>query len=137
MKNIIGIILVGSILLFAVIGCSKINPLSDKGKTANANTNASNKTLADKGVDTVVGEEKIGIPECDEVMDLITAEANNPDDNVYVKAGKAVFFNTIKEGIRKNIEESKGDKVEIAKKCTEYKKELDKYKAEEEKKKGE
>ncbi len=134
MKNIFGFILVASILLFVVLGCSKINPFSDKGKEANASP-ASNKTLTDKGVDTVVGEEKIGVPECDEVMDMLTAEANNPDDNFITKAIKATALNKIKQSIKESVEENKNDKVKLAKNCRDFKTQLDKYKAEEENKK--
>ncbi|HRI03614.1 MAG TPA: hypothetical protein PLL77_07710 [Pyrinomonadaceae bacterium] len=121
------------LLTLVVLGCGSINPFSDKTKT---NT-ASNKTLTDKGVDTVVGEEKIGVPECDEVMDMLTEYANNPDDNFVTKAVKATFINKIKESIRKSVEENKNKNstADLAKTCKQFKAELEKYKAEEQKKK--
>jgi len=134
MKNIIGLTLTLTVLVFAVIGCSSINPLAGKDKKT-ASPTPSNKSLTDKTVDDVVGDEKIGIPECDEVMDMMTAEANNPDDGYIVKAGKAMFFNSIKQKIKQSIEENKNDKTEVAKQCREFKVQLDKYKAEEEKNK--
>ncbi len=106
-----------------------------KSVTGSENTN-SNKTLTDKAVDTTVGEEKIGVPECDEVVDMLTAEMNNPDDNFVVKAGKSMVLNKIKQSIKESVEKNKNDTVEMAKNCKEFKRELDKYKAEEEKKKG-
>ena len=132
MKNKFAIALVILLLIVVALGCSSINPLSDKGKS----NQASNKSLTDKGVDTVVGEEKIGVAECDEVIDMLTAEMNNPDDNFVVKAGKAMVLNKIKQSIKESVEKNKNDKVEMAKNCKEFKKELDKYKAEEDKKKG-
>ncbi len=134
MKNLVAITIVLAILLAAVIGCSSINPFSDKAKT-NANKANSNKSLTDKAVDTTVGDEKIGIPECDEVMDLLTEYANNPDDNFIVKAGKALFVNKIKQSIKSSIEENKSDKTEIAKTCKDAKTQLQKYKSEEDSKK--
>jgi ERCC4-related helicase len=125
MKNTVFGSLAVTIVFFAVLGCSSINPFVEKPTTAN-----SNKTLTDKAVDTAVGEEKIGIPECDEVIDAITSELNNPDDNFITKAGKAVVLNKIKGSIKTSVEENKGDKAEIAKSCREFKKELDKFKAE-------
>lgn len=124
-----------TLLIIAVLGCSSINPFSDKGKSSSPT--ASNKSLTDKGVDTVVGDETTGVPECDEVMDMIAAEANNPDDGYIVKATKALFLNKIKESIRKSIEENKNKNgtADLAKTCTDYKKQLEKYKAEEEAKK--
>lgn len=132
MKNKFTFALVFALLITAVLGCSSINPLADKGKTP-----TSNKSLTDKGVDTVVGEEKIGVAECDEVVDMLTAEMNNPDDNFVVKAGKAMVLNKIKQSIKESVEKNKNDTVEMAKNCKEFKRELDKYKAEEEKKKAE
>lgn len=123
-----------TILLLCVLGCSLMDR-AQKSVTGSENTN-SNKTITDKGVDTTVGEEKIGVPECDEVVDMLTAEMNNPDDNFVVKAGKAMVLNKIKQSIKESVEKNKNDTVEMAKNCKEFKRELDKYKAEEEKKKA-
>lgn len=120
MKNTIFATFALVVLLVVGLGCSL---MSEKEKPAN-------KSLTDKAVDTAVGEQKIGIPECDEVMDLLAAELNNPDDGYIVKAGKAIVVNQIRDGIKKSIEDNKGDKAEIAKKCTEAKVELAKAKKE-------
>lgn len=133
MKNLILASSALILLTLVVLGCGSLNPLSDKAKS---NT-ASNKTLTDKGVDSVVGEETTGVPECDEVMNMLAAEANNPDDNFVTKAVKATFLNKIKESIRKSVEENKNKNgtADLAKTCKQFKAELEKYKAEEEKKK--
>lgn len=121
-------------ILFCVTGCGLAdrvqNAVTGSGKTH------SNKTLSDKGVDTVVGEETTGVPECDEVMEMLAAEANNPDDNFVTKAIKATFLNKIKESIKKSIDENKNkkDTADLAKTCTDFKRQLEKYKAEDEKK---
>jgi len=135
MKNKFAITLVGTLLLAAVLGCG-MNPFKDKPKAGNIP--GSNKSLTDKGVDTVVGEETTGVPECDEVFDLIAQETNNPDDGYIVKATKALFLNKIKESIKKSIDESKNKNgtADIAKTCVEYKKQIIKYKEEEQKKKN-
>lgn len=112
-------------LVFTALACSSVNPFADNTRQTN-----SNKSLTDKAVDTAVGEEKIGIQECDEVLDTITAELNNPNDNFVTKAGKAVVLNKIKASIKKSVDENKGNNAEIAKKCREFKKELDKIKSE-------
>lgn len=134
MKNKFTITLVLIVLTISVLGCGSLNPLSEKGKAPSATPK--DKTLTDKGVDVVVGEEKIGIPECDDAMDMMTAEANNPDDGYIVKAGKQFFFNKIKESIKKAIEDNKGDNAEVAKQCKDFKDQLVKFKADEEKKKS-
>lgn len=131
MKNKLALLSVLLIIVAAVLACSSINPLADK-KTGNQP--GSNKSLTDKAIDTTVGEQKIGVPECDDVMDMLTAYANNPDDGFIVKAGKALVVNKIKESIKKAAEDNKTDKVEMAKTCKEAKVELEKYKAEEDKK---
>jgi hypothetical protein len=133
MKNTFAIFAVFTVCIAAVLGCSSINPFSDKSKPNQPNAT---KTLTDKAVDTAVGEETTGIPECDEVLNLLTKYAEDPADSFVVKAGKAVFVNKIKETIRKSIEENKGDKKEIAKNCRDAKVQLEKSKAEEEKKKA-
>ena len=133
MKNKFAIILAISLLLASILGCSKINPFTDKARADD--NQASNKTVSDTVLDKTVEDEIIGIPECDEVMTMLTAEANNPDDNFVIKAGKAVFFNKIRDGIKKSIEEHKGDKEEIAKNCKAFKGQLNKYKAMDEDKK--
>lgn len=128
MKNT-PIAVIAIMLLLAVgLACSSMNPFSDKAGN-NAPKANSNKTLTDKAVDTAVGEQKIGVPECDEVVDMLTEFANDPNDNFVMKAGKAVLVNKIRESIKQAVEENKSDKAELAKNCREFKKELDKYKA--------
>ena len=131
MKNTSSLVIVLLILIAAVLGCSSINPLAGKPD------NTSNKTWTDEGVDTVVGESTIGVAECDEVMDMLTAELNNPEDNFVTKAGKGFVLNKIKDAIKQSVEENKGDKTKLAKECADFKKQLVKYKADEEKRKAE
>lgn len=121
------------IILAAGLGCG----LSDRVQKAvtGSESNGSNKTMTDKAVDTAVGESKIGIPECDEVMDLVQAELDNSDDNFVTKAVKATVLNRIKDGIREGVEKnrntnSRKDEQEMAKTCAEFRKQFDKYKAE-------
>lgn len=135
MKNTILAAVACSFFLIAVLGCGSLNPLSDQG-TSGSGT-GSNKSLTDKGVDTVVGEETTGVPECDEVMNMIAEEANNPDDGYIAKAVKATFLNKLKESIRRGVEESKNQnsKADMAKTCADFKDQLIKYKAEQDAKK--
>lgn len=119
------------LLILAVgLGCGLIGsgaePVSGPG--------GSNKSLTDKAVDKTVGRSNIGVPECDEVIDAIEAELNNPDDNFMIKAAKATILNRFKDGIRESIEQNPNDKVELAKTCREFKTQFDHYKAEEQKK---
>lgn len=143
MKNKYIFALVSLVLLAAITGCSWWNPLASKPES-NRNTAAkdnkatpapSEKPLEDKAIDTAVGEEKIGVPECDELVESLVAQNESPDDGYVAKAARQFALNKIRESIKKSIEENKNDKVQMAKDCKEFKQELDKYKSEEENKK--
>ena len=131
------------ILVVSVLGCSWWNPLASKPESNRSNTATKDpkasptkeKTLEDKAIDTVVGEEKIGIPECDELVDSIAKESESQEDGYGAKAIRGYFMNKIRESVRKSIEENKNEPAKLAKECKEIKEQLDKYKAEEEKKK--
>jgi len=118
------------IILFVGLGCSLI-----RGGSGEAGSNSSSKTLTDKAVDKTVGRANTGVPECDQALDMIEAELNNPDDNFVVKAAKATVLNRIKDSIRESLEKNPDDKVELTKTCKEFKLQLDKFKAEEQQKK--
>lgn len=133
MKNKFTLFVSLSLLLFAALGCSSLNPLG--GDSANTGSQ-SNKSVGDKAVDVAVGESKIGIPECDEVMDKVTAELNSPDEGYIAKAIKATVLNRIKDGIRESYEKNPKDTEELIKSCKEFGAQFDKYKAEEEAKKN-
>ena len=133
MKNTIFATFAITILLVVGLGCSSINPFADN-KSRNANTSNSatkananaNKSLTDKAIETAVGEGKTGVPECDEIVDMLAAYGNNPDDNFAVRAIKSVVANKIKDELKRAIEENQADKTELAKACREVKTEFEK-----------
>ncbi len=133
MKNTIFASLAITILLVVSLGCSSINPFADdKAKPANTSSSAnkananSNKSLTDKAIETAVGEGKTGVPECDEIVDMLAAYGNNPDDNFAIRAVKSVVANKIKDELKGVIEENQTDKAELAKACREVKIEFEK-----------
>jgi hypothetical protein len=126
MKNYLHLFTVIIIVFVAGFGCSFISGGDSASTPAN-----SNKTLTDKAVDTTVGKSKIGIPECDQVMDSIEAELNNPDDNFAAKAAKAIVLNRFRDSIRESFEQNPNDKESLAKTCREIKTQFDSYKANE------
>jgi hypothetical protein len=136
MKNKAIIFVLGLIFVTMVLGCGRLFSSSGSSKRSNSKPE-DNKTLTDKGVDVVVGDEKIGVPECDEVVDFFNREINNPDDDFVTKAVKQTVLNKFKEQFRQAVEENKTDKVELAKTCREFKTNLDKFKAEQDAKKNE
>lgn len=120
MRNSLLLIFVVSLLAFAGLGCGILGRAT--GGTSESNANA-NKSLTDRAVDTVTGESKIGIPECDEAMDILEAQANNPDDNFVTKAVKQTVLNKFREQLKKALEDNKNNsnKAEVAKFCREFK----------------
>ena len=140
MKNKFGLTFGLAILLISILGCSFYNPLagrSDAPPNKNSKQNSTeDKTLAEKAVDTTVGEDAIGVPECDELLDSISESSKNQSDDYVSKATREFFLNRIRESVKKSIEENKSDKVAMAKNCRDYKKQLNKFKAEEDSKTG-
>ncbi|MGB7068083.1 MAG: hypothetical protein WBD22_01180 [Pyrinomonadaceae bacterium] len=131
MKNKITFAAAIIILAIAVLGCSWLNSNSRSSNTSSASEHEKDKTLTDKAVDSAVGESKIGIPECDEVVEFFERELNSPDDNFITKAAKATVLNKIKESFQKSLAENSSDTKEMASTCREFKDQLDKYKVQE------
>ncbi len=51
-----------SVLLITILGCSYYNPLQ-------GSSNSNDKSLSEKTIDSTVGLDKVGIPECDELIE--------------------------------------------------------------------
>ena len=130
MKNSLQLLLILGVLMLVGLGCSLLGG-SENPQTTEANrTSEANKSLSDRAVDETVGRLNTGIPECDEVLNAIEGELNNPDDNFVVKAAKATVLNRIKDSIRESLQQNTGDTTELAKTCREFRAQFDKYKAE-------
>ncbi len=117
------------ILLPVVFGCGLVDRARRAATdTTQSNSNTvsipvstnSNKSLTDTAVDAAVGDKKIGIAECDEAMELLTAQADDPDDSFVTKAVKKTALNTFRDHVKKSLAESKTDKKELAKFCREF-----------------
>jgi hypothetical protein len=133
MRNTVSFILTLVIIVTAGLGCSLVGHAEkNDGKDASE----PNKTLKDRGVDVVVGDKKIGIQECDDVVDFFNREIDNPDDDFVTKAIKKTALNQMKEQFRQAVEENKTDKVQLAKVCKDFRENLEKYKQESESKKN-
>jgi hypothetical protein len=124
MKNKLNLTATLLILLTLIIGCSSYNPLSDSSDSGGAQ----NKDLSERAIDSTIGEEKIGVAECDEIIDFFAEQAKSEDDDFVTKAARGYAMNKIREGFKRSIEENKGDTVKMAKECKSFKRELDKYK---------
>ena len=106
------------------MGCGIIDRAqkeSGVSNVANAATNANaNKTITDRAIETAVGEDKVGIPECDEVIDILAAQANSPDDNFIVKAGKATLLSQFKGQVRKMLANNNSSHTDVMKFCRDF-----------------
>ena len=127
MRNLLfGIAIVLPVLLGCGLADRVQKAVSNEPATNSSRANVnSNKTMTDKAVDSTVGEKTIGILECDEAMDILEAQANNPDDNFVTKTIKKTALNTFREQLKKNLEDNKTDKKEVAKFCTEFRKNME------------
>ena len=140
MKNKFVFIIAVSTLLISVLSCRFYNPLQDSSNSSTgANSESSNsedKSLAEKAIDTSVGEEKIGVPECDELLNFFADQSKSDDESYITKAFREYYLNTIREELKKSIEENKNDPKKMGKECKKLKIQLDKFKAEEDNKKN-
>jgi len=140
MKNKLSLIIVFAILLSFALGCSMMNPFSgskEKAKTDTSKTNGNGSATSSDGSEETAENKKIGIPECDEVADMLTKEMNDSDDNYISRAIKETVYNSIRENLRKSVEEGKSNPKELAKKCSDLKENLIKEKEKQDAKKAE
>lgn len=140
MKNKYGLLLVAAFLFVSVLGCRFYNPLADGADASkNSNSKASkseDESLTDRTIESTVGGTTTGVVECDELLNSISEQSKNQNDDYVSKATREFFLNRIRDSVRKSIEENKGDKAEMAKNCADYQKQLTKFKAEEDEKKS-
>ena len=128
MKNTVSTLIIASILLTASLGCGFVNRGQKDTKDPH------DKSLTDKGIDIATGNERIGVQECDDLMDSIAEQSRSEDDNYVTKAVKGYVLNKIRESVKKSIEENKNDKVAMAKECKDFRVQLEKQLEEEKEK---
>ena len=127
-----------SILLITILGCSSYNPLagrSDEPKNNTDTVKTADNSVVDSTIESTVGGTTTGVAECDELLTLISDQSKNHNDDYVSKATREFFLNRIRDSVKKSLEENKGDKKEMAKNCADFKKQLEKFKAEEDSKK--
>ena len=139
MKNKFGLTFGLAILLISILGCSSYNPLAGSSDAPNSNsgsTKTADESLTDTAIESTIGDVTTGVPECDELLDSISEESKNQTDGYATKAMREFTLNRIRESVKKSLEENKSDKAELAKNCADFRKQLTKFKAEEEGKTG-
>ena len=134
MKNKFAIFVSG-ILLLAVLGCSITDQIQNavseqQSNTSSTNsTNSANKSTTDQVTEDVL-REKTGIPECDEVLDMLADQSKSQDENIVSKAAKELVFNRIRQSLKESIQQNQNDQAKLAQTCKEFKTQLQKYQTE-------
>jgi hypothetical protein len=131
MKNSFAAVLALIILSAMILGCSFFGK---SGKTTSEKS-PDNKNFTDKTIDSAVGGEKIGIPECDAVVDELAASTESNDEGYVIKAFRAYYVGKIREELKKSIEHDKTDPAALAKECKKLQEQLAIFKAQEDEKK--
>lgn len=135
MKNRFGSTLALSILLISILGCSSYNPFAGRSETPKSNSNASktaDNSVIDSTIESTVGGTTTGVAECDELLGMIAESSKNQKDDYVSKATREFTLNRIRDSVKRSLEENKGDKIEMAKNCADFKKQLTRFKAKEE-----
>lgn len=117
------------VLLTITLGCSTFNPFTSSSSSGNSATNG-NKSLTDEAISAGIGEEKIGITECDEILDFLADQTKSQDEDFVTKAARGYALNKIRESFKQSLVEHAGDTAAMAKNCREFKQMLDKYRSE-------
>lgn len=92
---------------------------------SNANSDA-NKTLSEQAADEIL-DEKVGIPECDELIDSFARQTQQENEGYLEKARRQYFENTIKEELKKNIKANRNNQKAMAATCRQLKEQLDAF----------
>lgn len=126
MRSSINSVLAVSLVCVVGLGCNmseKIDSAMGNANAANksnANANKPEKSLTQKAMESAVGEEKVGIPACDEALEMLAEQASNPDDNVIVQAGKKTALNRFRTEIRNRLEQKKANRDDVEKFCRDF-----------------
>ena len=119
MRNLFGFIFGIGLLLGATLGCGIVDRITGDSTSAE-----SNKTIEDKAIDAAVGDAKIGIAECDEVVVILNEQINDPNDNFVTKAVKRTMLNQFRDQLKRQLEQNQTDKKAVGEFCAEFKKNL-------------
>ncbi len=126
MKNSSYLVLASLLLTAFILGCNLSERMenavgrSSSTTGANANSNTANKSITERAMDTAVGEEMIGIPECDDALELLARQASNPEDGVITQALKKTALNRFRAEVKRRLDEKKANPEDTAKFCREF-----------------
>lgn len=126
MKNTSGALATLAILFLFVLACGG-NPFAESGaRTPTTNGVASSPTPPVANATPGTTTAATGVRECDEVVDALTSQMDNPEDNFAVRAIKNYAISSAKESLKQAIENNKNNMSDLTKRCQDIKRELDK-----------
>lgn len=120
MRNKLGLISALALTLSVGFGCSTFSDM------ANSVSNGATTGIDPKAPETAL-RENTGVPECDAALNAIADQAKANDENWATRAAKELFFNTVRQSLKESIEKNKNNAAEMAKACTEVKKQIDAF----------
>lgn len=122
MKNKFTILTALLVLLTVGFGCSYVDQFRSGTNSSNTTTGTNSSNTATNSANPNETA-KTGVAECDELIDILNRDQQNPDDNFVTRKIKEVAIDFAKEEIKRNIEQNQGDKTKIATGCREAKNE--------------
>lgn len=123
MKNKITILTALFILLTVGFGCSVVDQFRSGGTNTPNVSNSNTATVSNTNTADPNAVAKTGVAECDELIDILDKDRQNPEDGFIARKVREVAIDLAKETIKTNIEQNQGDKVRIAQGCREAKNE--------------
>jgi len=124
MKNSSYLALASLLLTAFILGCNLSermeNAVGRSNSTTGANSSTANRSITERAMDTAVGEEMIGIPECDDALELLAGQASDPDDGVITQALKKTALNKFRAEVKRRLDEKKANPEDTAKFCREF-----------------
>lgn len=124
MKNSSYLVLAPLLLTAFILGCNLSermeNAVGRSNSTTGANSSTANRSITERAMDTAVGEEMIGIPECDDALELLAGQASDPDDGVITQALKKTALNKFRAEVKRRLDKKKANPEDTAKFCREF-----------------
>lgn len=119
MKNKFNLIFGLLVLMISIVGCSSYNPLAGDSNT-----------MTNQAIESTVGGTTTGVVECDQLLNALAEQSKNADEDFVTRGARELVLNRIRESVRKNFEENKTDKAAMSRNCSEYRRQLENFKGE-------
>ena len=138
MKNLRFLPILFFIIFLLIAGCNlseRLEKAVDNSNMRVANLTKSNsdsdanKTLSEKAADEIL-DEKVGIPECDDLIESFAAQDKKANEGYLEKARRQFLENKIREELKKNIKVNRNNKKAMAATCLQLKEQLNTFKPE-------